>query len=265
MGIENVCLNATLVCNEKCIYCFRGEGALFLNAEKAKVLVRTFRNLEIKKINLTGGEPTLVPEIGLIINIFKKEGFIVSMTTNGTRFLPNLVEQLDWVSFSIDSLDKGILKKLGRSPILLDNVQKYLHYIRNKNLGVRVKINSVFTAINSTEENLISLADFINSNSDIVKRWKLFKFLPIRRAKSKSYLEITEEKFNRLIFLAKKISNVKVSSGTKPHYIINYRGNYFELFQATEKGDKFLCKINLKGECYSDHTISSTIDFQPVG
>jgi radical S-adenosyl methionine domain-containing protein 2 len=157
-NITNVCINLLSKCNEKCIYCFRGNYQVF-PSQYIQPLIHALKLLKVKKVNFTGGEPTLHPELVDFLRSFKESGFIVSTTTNATKFYPNLLSYLDWISFSIDSLNPETLRKLGRSPIILDITNQYLEVIRNQNLKVKVKINTVLTFINANKENIRDIAE----------------------------------------------------------------------------------------------------------
>lgn len=45
---------------------------------------------EIEHIVLTGGEPTIQPDIEKVVNELSDEGFQVTIETNGTKFIPNI-------------------------------------------------------------------------------------------------------------------------------------------------------------------------------
>ncbi len=71
--------------------------------------VARLRGLGINEAHLTGGEPTMHPEIAEIITKLSERGFEVKMTTNGQahpkRFSEILRAPLSGVTFSILSLD----------------------------------------------------------------------------------------------------------------------------------------------------------------
>ena len=81
---ESVCCYITNVCNTICDYCFR------LDSEKKYMDIETFKNvlnklkeLGCKRIAITGGEPTLHPNIKEMIDLAYDNGFYVDLLTNG--------------------------------------------------------------------------------------------------------------------------------------------------------------------------------------
>jgi GTP 3',8-cyclase len=103
-------------CNFRCTYCMPAEGLPWLareetlTAEEIERLVRTFVNLGVGEVKLTGGEPTVRPELPEIVRRIRALGddLEISITTNG--YLLNRVARplkeagLDRVTISCDSL-----------------------------------------------------------------------------------------------------------------------------------------------------------------
>lgn len=108
-------LSITEKCNFKCSYCLPDGYAGcdrpdFLSLDEIKNLAKAFKELGIRKIRLTGGEPTLRADILGIISALKHEIGIqeIALTTNGFR-LPQIGSELkaaglDSINISLDSL-----------------------------------------------------------------------------------------------------------------------------------------------------------------
>ena len=144
-------ISITEKCNFRCEYClpdgYQGEyDAPFLTLSEIRVLVATFAQLGVKKIRITGGEPSLRRDLNEIIRICKTTPGIekVALTTHGAR-LGALVEDwvdagLDQVNVSIDSLNPAQFKQItghDKLPTILIGIDKAL------SLGLPVKVNSV--------------------------------------------------------------------------------------------------------------------------
>ena len=104
-------------CNYRCTYCMPGEGMVFrprqelLTFEEIERLVRIFAGLGVRRVRLTGGEPTVRTDVvELVARIAAIDGIgAVVMTSNGHR-MPELAAPLAraglrGVNISIDSLD----------------------------------------------------------------------------------------------------------------------------------------------------------------
>lgn len=79
-------IELTNACNFFCPVCFAESGEdepRFLSTEKAVALAQSAKRSGAAIINLTGGEPTLHPELTTIIRMIKKSGLRVLLTTNG--------------------------------------------------------------------------------------------------------------------------------------------------------------------------------------
>ena len=105
----------------------------------------------------------------------KARGLVTSIVTNGFRLdalLDTHARDLDWVGLSIDSANERIQQALGRGTgsHVADAVRLAE---RCSALGVRVKLNSVVTALN-WHEDLSALVRRVEP-----ERWKVFQVLPM--------------------------------------------------------------------------------------
>ena len=84
-------------CNFRCPYChnhsliYRPEQYLTIRLAEVFERLRPFRGW-IDGICLTGGEPTLHPELPLLAGEIRKQGFLVKLDTNGSN--PEMLERL---------------------------------------------------------------------------------------------------------------------------------------------------------------------------
>ncbi|SEJ74933.1 cyclic pyranopterin phosphate synthase [Deinococcus reticulitermitis] len=155
--LRDLRISVTDRCNLRCTYCMPAEvfgpdyaflpREELLSFEEIERLARVFVGLGVRKLRLTGGEPTLrrdLPE--LVARLARIEGARdLAMTTNGL-LLPRLAADLraaglKRVTVSLDSLDPavfGALNGLGVAPQrVLAGIEAALH------AGLGVKINTV--------------------------------------------------------------------------------------------------------------------------
>lgn len=164
-------------CNLKCRFCFatfrdvRGR----LPLDESLRLLAALRAAGTDKINFAGGEPTMHPEIGPLVAEARRLGFVVSIITNGfrlDRLLERQASDLDWVGLSVDSADEAIQAALGRGDGT--HVEASLTLAaRVRAAGIRLKLNTVVTALNWRED----LRPFVRLFRP--DRWKVFQVLPI--------------------------------------------------------------------------------------
>ena len=95
-------------CNFRCPYCHntslvKQEGEIISQKEVMTFLIK--RKKYIDAVCITGGEPTLQPNLYEFVAAIKQEGFFVKLDTNGTRphILTNLIEDglVDYVAMDI--------------------------------------------------------------------------------------------------------------------------------------------------------------------
>lgn len=155
--LRDLRISVTDRCNLRCTYCMPasvfGPDYAFvprselLSFEEIERLTRLFLILGVRKLRLTGGEPTLRRDLSdLIARLARLEGVEdLAMTTNGL-LLPRLARELKSaglrrVTVSLDSLDPdvfGQMNGLGVHPQqVLDGIEAALQ------AGLGVKINTV--------------------------------------------------------------------------------------------------------------------------
>lgn len=94
----------TLGCNLRCAWCDTPYTSWQL--ERGKYTVEDVRSLldmhpQIGEVILTGGEPTLCPDLGALIGLCQKEEKKITLETNGTRLIAEeLMRAIDLVSLS---------------------------------------------------------------------------------------------------------------------------------------------------------------------
>lgn len=105
-------LSVTEVCNFRCTYClpngYRKSGSqAFLTPIETERLAKAFSELGLRKVRITGGEPTVRKDITEIITRVSAQPLVnkVAMTTNGWN-LKRYIE--DWVTSGLTNLNVSI-------------------------------------------------------------------------------------------------------------------------------------------------------------
>lgn len=84
-------------CNLNCPWCDTGKTTkTIMSTHEILAEVRRFGT---RSVIITGGEPTIVPGIGEVLEALKKEGCWLALETNGTRTIPEL-ELFDYIAVS---------------------------------------------------------------------------------------------------------------------------------------------------------------------
>lgn len=164
-------------CDAKCRFCFatfrdvRG----FLPRPDATELIARLAAAGVRKISFAGGEPTLHPFVDRLVVHAATLGMTTSVVTNGAR-LERLLERtgnaLHWACLSVDSADEGVQAALGRGRG--DHVRRALHLADVcRDNGVRLKLNTVVTALNVDED----MSEYVRRFRP--ERWKVFQVLRV--------------------------------------------------------------------------------------
>src|SRR5690606_25895807 len=127
-------------------------------------LVRICTSLGVEKVRITGGEPTLYPQLVPLIRALASMGITdLAMTTNGSLMTRDAAMRwreagLQRVTLSIDSLKPDRLRAITRSDTTVDSTIGAIEAAHTAGLGP-VKVNAVIMkGINDDE--LADFADF---------------------------------------------------------------------------------------------------------
>lgn len=154
-------------CNLRCVYCMPLRGLTFipspeiLTAEEIELVARAAVGLGFRKFRLTGGEPTLRPDIVEITRrIARVEGaHDVAMTTNGI-LLPKMAGDLSRaglrrINIHLDTLNPEHLKRLMRFGTLAE-IEAGIAAAEEAGL-LPIKINCVVTR-DYNDQDVVELA-----------------------------------------------------------------------------------------------------------
>lgn len=133
--IEYLRISVTDRCNFRCQYCMPVEGlpwlpkADILRYEEIVEVVRQLAPLGLKRLRITGGEPTIRPQLASLIAMLKAIPGIedIALSTNGVK-LPEMAASLaeaglDRVNISADSLRPDRVAAIARRDLSFDLVR----------------------------------------------------------------------------------------------------------------------------------------------
>jgi cyclic pyranopterin phosphate synthase len=133
-SIEYLRISVTDRCNFRCQYCMPLEGlpwlpkADILRYEEIAEIVRQLAPLGLKRLRITGGEPTIRPQLASLVRMLRDVPGIedIALSTNGVK-LPELAGPLaeaglDRVNISADSLRPERVKAIARRDLHFDLV-----------------------------------------------------------------------------------------------------------------------------------------------
>jgi GTP 3',8-cyclase len=124
--IEYLRISVTDRCNFRCAYCMPLEGLPWLpreeilSYEEITEIVRQLAPLGVSRLRITGGEPTIRPQLSTLIAMLRAVPGIedIALSTNGVK-LPEMADELkaaglDRVNMSADSLKPERIREIAR-------------------------------------------------------------------------------------------------------------------------------------------------------
>ena len=133
-SIEYLRISVTDRCNFRCMYCMPLEGLQWLprkdllTYEEITDVVRQLAPLGLRRLRITGGEPTIRPDLVELVRMLKSvEGIEdIALSTNGVK-LPELAGPLksaglDRINMSADSLQPDRIAKIARRNLGFDPI-----------------------------------------------------------------------------------------------------------------------------------------------
>src|SRR5687767_10119372 len=132
--IEYLRISVTDRCNFRCVYCMPQEGLQWLpksdilSYEEIADVVQQLAPLGLRRIRITGGEPTIRPNLDELIRMLRAipEVEDIALSTNGAR-LPQIASLyhdagLDRVNISADSLRPDRIAAIARRDLGFDPI-----------------------------------------------------------------------------------------------------------------------------------------------
>jgi cyclic pyranopterin phosphate synthase len=136
--IQYLRISVTDRCNFRCRYCMPLEGlpwlpkADILTYEEIAEVVRQLAPLGLRRVRLTGGEPTIRPQLSTLVAMLRAVPAVedIALSTNGVK-LPQLATELaaaglDRVNISADSLRADRIVAIARRDLGFDPVRAAL-------------------------------------------------------------------------------------------------------------------------------------------
>ena len=192
-------------CNFRCPYCMPkeifGPGYEFLprsailSFEEIVRLATIFGRMGLRKLRLTGGEPTVRAELPTLVSMLREAlpDVDMALTTNGSRLASLAAELkdagLDRVTVSLDSIDPAICREMNGVDFPHERVLEGIEAAADVGLGP-IKINAVVKR-GVNDDGLVDMARFFRGTGHIVRfieymdvgatnGWKLDEVVPAR-------------------------------------------------------------------------------------
>jgi cyclic pyranopterin phosphate synthase len=170
-----------------------------LTFEEITRLVRIFKDLGVKKVRLTGGEPLIRKQVErLVSNLAEIPELELSMTTNAS-LLPKKAQLLkdsglQRVSISLDSLDDSVFKVMNDVDVPVKVVLAGIHSAEKAGL-TPIKVNMVIKR-GVNEDSILPMVDHFRGSGHILRfiefmdvgttnGWRLDDVVPVAEIRAK--------------------------------------------------------------------------------
>jgi cyclic pyranopterin phosphate synthase len=185
--ITDLRVSITDRCNYKCVYCRTGQGgALYaeLTAAEYLRLIRSFVDLGIEKVRLTGGEPLLRRDLVEMVRELATwrtasgDRLDLAITTNG-HLLESLAQPLkdaglSRITVSMDAVNQPTFERVTRIPGSFPAVVRGIRAAQAAGFG-RIKVNCVLLR-GFNDDEIEGFARFARSEDVIVR---FIEFMPL--------------------------------------------------------------------------------------
>jgi cyclic pyranopterin phosphate synthase len=209
-SIEYLRISVTDRCNFRCVYCMPVTGLQWLpksdilSYEEIARVVEQLAPLGLKRLRITGGEPTIRPDLHRLIAMLRAIPGIedISLSTNGVRLVELAAELkaagLDRVNMSADSLRPDRIKTIARRSLEFDPIDAAT---AAETAGLApIKINVVvMRGINDDE-----ISDFARLTIERVWHVRFIELMPVGELRDLTWDHIvpSEEVIRRLEAIA---------------------------------------------------------------
>lgn len=148
------CTLFTNLCNFRCPYCHNSSLVLksdeldYVSKEEYLNYLKSRRGI-LDAVVISGGEPTLMPDLKERIKEIKELGYVIKLDTNGSNFeiLKDLVESklVDYVAMDIKNGLEFYNQTVGKilNNNMLDNILKSIEYLKQDNVNYEFRTTLV--------------------------------------------------------------------------------------------------------------------------
>jgi cyclic pyranopterin phosphate synthase len=184
-SIEYLRISVTDRCNFRCLYCMPAEGlpwlpkAEILSYEEIAAVVSQLAPLGLRRLRITGGEPTIRPNLEELIRLLRAVPEIedIALSTNGARLLELAhglrAAGLDRINMSADSLRPDRIAKIARRNLGFDPVTSALAAERAGIAPIKINV-VVMRSINDDE-----IEDFARLTLDHPWHVRFIELMPV--------------------------------------------------------------------------------------
>ena len=171
LGIANLMWHIIGACNLSCDHCFAQKSKNKFDVSKLELFVKIFKNLGVKKIDLSGGEPLLFGDLDKVCFALKENDIPFTITSSGfvgsdkQNWLLDNHELFARVILSVNAPNAAIHEGINHGKGSFDSVCGLAKRLSERNALLR--INTVCTEKICNADTAKEFVEFINRISPI--------------------------------------------------------------------------------------------------
>ena len=218
-SIEYLRISVTDRCNFRCLYCMPADGlpwlprAEILSYEEIAAVVAQLAPLGLRRVRLTGGEPTIRPNLERLIAMLRAIDGVedIALSTNGVRLeehaAPFRAAGLDRVNISADSLRPDRIAKISRRSLGFDPVRSAMAATAAGLSPVKLNV-VVMRGINDDE-----IADFARLTMDHPWHVRFIELMPVGEMRDLTWEHVVPS--DEVLARASDVAPLQASAGPK--------------------------------------------------
>jgi len=176
-------------CDLNCDFCFWDMRIPDIPLSQKKRIIDEIKKTGIKKLTISGGEPTCNRDFLKIIKYGYQNGLEIILHTHGLRIDKNMAQKLSplvsRISLVLDGSNEEMNYKMRKNAKLLPHTLFLIDLLSN--YGVTVNVKTLITKVN--KDDIIKIGELLSDKP--IQYWSLLEFNPLNRGlihKSKFFL-----------------------------------------------------------------------------
>ena len=156
---KTLAIEVTNACNYHCPFCYRMSEPLgeYIPYDTILEIAKETKQW-VPNILLTGGEPTLHPQIAEIINILHNNDVSVSMISNGSGLFNcdiTALQKLDHIQISLYGTNRNEYSNITGNPTGFDYLEKSVEYALSHNISIIASLTVSDVSVPKIEEYIL--------------------------------------------------------------------------------------------------------------
>lgn len=191
----------TGMCNLRCPFCWGPKHDVpSANLESLKRVIQQLPAYSVRRIVFTGGEPTLIQHLPVLLSTAKSVGLEVVLSTNGLLLeekAHEIVPNVDWIGLPLDADSPGVnaLMRPGDQEHFL-RVLRLIPLLKTEYPQVKIKLRTVVCKIN---KNFIDGIPQLVCKNVIPEIWRVYQVVYSSYGlDNKNILELSDEEFEEV-------------------------------------------------------------------